>query len=232
MSYGDEWGPRLSEQYRRRFEAEDEARRRVWKVLIESYFARYLDGAKSVLDLGCGWGYFVNQIDVPERHAIDLNPAVSRHLDTGVHLHTQAADQRWPFDEGSLDLVFTSNLLEHLSGSSAIERTLAEAQRCLRPAGRLICMGPNIRAVGGAYWDFFDHVVPLTERSMAEAAELAGFEIETSIARFLPFTMAGKPPPPPFLVRAYLRLRPAWRLLGGQFLVVGRAGGGSGTLDE
>jgi hypothetical protein len=81
-------------------------------------------------------------------------------------------------------------------------------------------MGPNIRVAGGAYWDAFDHVVPLTERSMAEALELAGFETETSIARFLPFTMVDKKPPPSALIRLYLRLRPVWRVMGAQFLVV------------
>jgi hypothetical protein len=54
------------------------------------------------------------------------------------------------------------------------------------------------------------------------AVELAGFEIEDVVPRFLPLTMAGKPAPPAALIRAYLRLRPAWRLVGRQFLVVAR----------
>ncbi len=220
MSSRGEPGRRLPAQYRRRFEAEDESRRRVWGVLIEAYFQRYLEGLTSVLDIGCGWGHFINQIDVVERHAIDLNSEVATHLDRGIHLYTQAANDPWPLEDGSLDLVFTSNFLEHLPGPAAMTETLDEARRCLRPGGRLVCMGPNIRAVGGAYWDFFDHVIALTERSVAEAAELSGFEIETSIGRFLPFTMSGKSPPPSALIRAYLRFKPAWRVLGGQFLVV------------
>ncbi|MET0902493.1 MAG: class I SAM-dependent methyltransferase [Acidimicrobiales bacterium] len=215
----------LSTQYARRFEQEDLTRRRVWRVLVSSYFSRYLDGTTSVLDLGCGWGHFINQVDVPERHGIDLNPDAARHLDPGVRLHRQAADERWPLDDGHLDLVFTSNFFEHLPGPPALAAALAEAHRCLRPGGRIVCMGPNIRVVGGAYWDFLDHVIPLTDRSMVEALELAGFEIESSIARFLPFTMAGKRPPPSPLIRAYLHLRPAWRILGGQFLVVGTRSG-------
>jgi hypothetical protein len=74
--------------------------------------------------------------------------------------------------------------------------------------------------VGGAYWDFFDHVVALTDRSMAEAAQLAGFEVEASISRVLPYTMSGRPPAPAALIRAYLKLRPVWRVFGGQFLVI------------
>jgi SAM-dependent methyltransferase len=211
---------RLPEQYQRRFGAEDESRHRVWKVLVDSYFQRYLDGVTSVLDMGCGWGHFINQVDVPDRHGIDLNPDVADRLDAGVHLHTQPANERWPLEDGALDLVFTSNFLEHLPDREAVMAAVAEAHRCLRPGGRLVAMGPNIRVVGGKYWDFFDHLVPLTDQSIVEVMELAGFEVETAYARFLPFTMVGKPPAPPLFVKVYLKLRPAWRLLGGQFLVV------------
>jgi hypothetical protein len=83
-----------------------------------------------------------------------------------------------------------------------------------------VCLGPDVRYAGGAYWDFFDHIVPLTARSLTEALELAGFERDEVIDRFLPFTLADKPAPPELLIRAYLRLRPAWRLIGRQFLVV------------
>ena len=211
---------RLASQYARRFEAEEAARTRVWSVLVSSYFDRYLEGVGSVLDLGCGWGHFINQVDVPERHGIDLNPDSVRHVDPEVRLHHQPANERWPVEDDHLDLVFTSNFFEHLPSVDALEATLVEAHRCLRPGGRIVCLGPNIRVVGGAYWDFLDHVIPLTDRSMVEALEQAGFEIESSVARVLPFTMAGKRPAPSLAIRAYLRVRPAWRLLGGQFLVV------------
>jgi len=220
MTFRGEREHNLPDQYRRRFEAEDESRRRVWKVLIEAYFQRYLDGVTSVLDLGCGWGHFINQVQAQERYAIDLNPDVSNHLERSVLLFTQPASDPWPLDDDTLDLVFTSNLFEHLPSAAAVSLALQEARRCLRPGGRLVCMGPNIRVVGGAYWDFFDHVVALTDRSMAEAAQLAGFEVEASISRFLPYTMSGRPPAPAALIRAYLKLRPVWRVFGGQFLVI------------
>lgn len=210
----------LDDQYRRRFESENATRQRVWRVLIDEWFGRYTSNADSVLDLGCGWGPFINQVDVPHRYGLDLNPDAGNHLDPAVHLLQQRADARWPLDDGSLDLVFSSNFLEHLPDRVAVSATLGEAFRCLRPGGRLVLLGPNIKHVGGAYWDFFDHYVPLTEASLAEATDLAGFRTETCYGRFLPFTMAGKPPPPTALIRWYLRLRPAWSVLGKQFLVV------------
>ena len=103
-----------------------------------------------------------------------------------------------------------------------LEQALVEALRTLKPGGRLIAMGPNIRYTGGAYWDFWDHYLPLTERSLAEVCTYVGFEIEYAIAQFLPYTMVGKRQAPLFFVALYLRLPFAWRLLGKQFVVIAK----------
>ena len=215
-------GEPLRDQYRRRFGAEDATRQRVWRVLVDAWFNRYMTDVDDVLDLGCGWGWFINHARAANRFGIDLNPDVRDHLASGVTLFEQRADVRWPLDDDSLDLVFSSNFLEHLPDRSSVRRTLVEAHRCLRSGGHLVLMGPNIRYVGGAYWDFFDHYVPLTETSLVEVTELIGFTTETALGRFLPYTMAGKPPPPSLLVNLYLRLPPLWRVLGKQFLVVAK----------
>jgi len=206
--------------YRRRFQSEHAARRAVWKVLIDAWFSRYLDDVESVLDLGCGWGHFINQVDASRRYAIDLNPDAESRLDPAVKLVAQDATEEWPLPDESLDLVFTSNFIEHLPDRPAIGDALHQAFRCLRSGGRIVCLGPNIRYMPGAYWDYFDHVVPLSDRSFAEALVLSGFGIEDEIPRFLPWTMSGRSAPPEIAIRAYLRLRAVWPLIGRQFLVV------------
>jgi SAM-dependent methyltransferase len=211
----------LTVQYRRRFEAEQAARDAVWRVLVDAWFGRYVEQAEAVLDLGCGWGSFINHVGAPRRYGIDLNEDAFQHVDDGVALICQSAADPWPLPEASLDVVFTSNFLEHLPSRDDIVAALNHAFRCLRPGGRMVCLGPDIRYAKGHYWNFFDHVVPLTARSLAEALELVGFRTEEVIDRFLPYTMAGQQRPPSSLaIRAYLRLRPAWRLFGRQFLVV------------
>jgi len=119
-----------------------------------------------------------------------------------------------------VDVVFTSNFFEHLPDKAALRWTLDQIKSSLRPGGRLIAMGPNIKCVPGAYWDFWDHYLPLTEMSLQEALENRGFRMEKCLERFLPYTMAGKKPTPLALIRLYLALPPAWKLLGKQFLVV------------
>jgi hypothetical protein len=91
----------------------------------------------------------------------------------------------------------------------------------LKPGGTLIAMGPNIRCVPGAYWDFFDHYLPLTELSLAEVLRKEGFDVNVCIARFLPYTMSNRINYPLWTLRFYLSMRIAWPIFGKQFLVVG-----------
>ncbi len=114
-----------------------------------------------------------------------------------------------------------SNYLEHLESSDDVVRQLTVARGLLAPGGRVIVLQPNIRLVGPRYWDFIDHKVALTERSLLEAAELAGLRTERLITRFLPYSTKGRLPAARTLVRAYLAFPPAWRLMGKQTLYVG-----------
>ncbi|MEM0898019.1 MAG: hypothetical protein AAGJ79_14175 [Verrucomicrobiota bacterium] len=60
----------------------------------------------------------------------------------------------------------------------------------------------------------------MTDLSLAEALELSGFRVVESFARFLPYTMVGKKPLPPFFLKLYLKMPFAWRFFGKQFLVI------------
>ena len=83
---------------------------------------------------------------------------------------------------------------------------LQEVRRVLREGGRLINMQPNIRFEPGRYWDFYDHLLPLSDRSATEGLVQNGFVIEQVVARFVPFTTKSILPQHPWLVRAYLAL--------------------------
>ena len=215
----------LSEEYQHRFAGHEDYRLRVWRILCEGFFNRYIQPQQEVLDLGAGWGEFINQVEAAKKYAMDRNPDTGNHLAADVQFFHQDCTTTWPLTEHSLDVVFTSNFLEHLPGKPAIQQTLAEARRCLKPGGRLLCLGPNIRYVGGAYWDFWDHHVPLTDASLADILRLSGFEIEQSIARFLPYSMSTGRQAPAFLVSVYLQLPFLWRVFGKQFLLVARRAG-------
>lgn len=226
LSGGAPRGEALSRIYRRRFPEEDRvAKARVWRAVVEGYLQRWIRATDTVLDLGCGDGAFLNAVSCARRLGVDLNPDARKHLAPGVELF-EAEITALPFLPGSsVDLVFTSNVLEHLAGKADVERALSEALRVLKPGGHLVAMGPNLRAVPGAYWDFWDHRIPITDRALVEALELLGFEVADAIPRFLPYTTRSRYPKAPWLVRLYLALPLLWPLAGGQFLVRARKPG-------
>ena len=212
----------LEATYARRFGSEEQRRIAVWKTLNEHFFQKWVPRTGTVLDLGAGYCEFINNIEARERLALDLNPATERHAAAGVKVLAQDVTQRWEIEGDSIDVLFTSNFLEHLPGKDALTHCLREAQRVLRPGGRVIAMGPNIRFAYDVYWDYIDHYLALSDRSLVEALEVNGFQAERVIARFLPYTMRGQIPSHPTLVRLYLAVPAAWRVLGKQFLVVAR----------
>lgn len=223
MAETDE-SPRLAldRLYAERFpEEERPAKAELWRILYDAFFAAYVPPDATVLDLGAGYCDLINAVRATRRIAVDLNPDSVRFAAPGVEVLA------WPIerlaervDPGSVDVAFASNVLEHLGGSDALLDVLGSVRRVLRPGGRLIIVQPNVRILGGAFWDFFDHTLPLSEKGMAEALGLARFHIVECRARFLPYTTKSRLPQSAVLVRAYLRWRPAQWLFGKQMLVV------------
>lgn len=212
----------LQKGYAMRFSPLADYRSAVWQILVDDYFQRRIGQDKDILDLGCGWGEFINKIQGRRKWAMDLNPDSADRVGTDVRFLQQDCSKSWQVPDNSLDIVFTSNFFEHLPSKQCLLDTLRQAWRCLRPGGRIIAMGPNIRHVGDAYWDFFDHYIELSDQSLAEGFRMADFEVESSIPRFLPYTMAKSRRPPLQAVRLYIRMPICWRFFGQQFLVTGR----------
>ena len=210
----------LAKIYRARFEGHDEYRRRVWAQLIRHLFRPLIPARGKVLDLGAGQGEFINQVPAETRWAMDLNPDSVAHWEKGVIPLQQDCSQPWPLPENSLDLVFTSNFFEHLPDKECLKQTLQQALQALRPGGHLVALGPNIRLLPGTYWDFWDHFLPLTDRSLAEVGRLVGFTVERATAATLPYSMSMGLQPPVWAIRIYLALPLLWRFFGKQFLVV------------
>jgi len=78
----------------------------------------------------------------------------------------------------------------------------------LEEGGEVWILTPNIRYTGAKYWDFYDHITPVTEKSLIEQAELAGYKVRICIPKFLPFTTKSRFPQAQWIVRLYLKLMP------------------------
>ncbi len=210
----------LAALYQHRFTHEDRAKKiRIWKVLCSQFFQSIVGDDKSVLDLACGYGEFINAIAAREKYGIDLNPDTASFLDKNIKIFNAPATAI-PLPDETVDVVFTSNFLEHLKTKDECDKVFAEVKRILKPSGKFIIMGPNIRYLADRYWDYYDHHLPLSHLSLEEGLVQAGYDVELNIAKFLPYTAKSALPTHPALVALYLKVPLAWRIMGRQFLVV------------
>jgi hypothetical protein len=210
----------LDRVYAQRFDDRSVAAKQAIWAEICAFLSRWIDPRRPVIDIGCDAGYFIRHVPAVERWATDvrdmsaaLPPAVRFIRADGLQLLLHVPEQHF-------GTVFMSNYLEHLRDSDEVIDQLKVAFAMTAPGGRLVVLQPNIRRTGGAYWDFIDHHVAITDRSLVEAAEIAGFVPTKVIPSFLPYTTKSRLPQHPALVRWYLRIPFAWRFLGGQTLLI------------
>lgn len=214
----------LQDLYRARFDERERHNLAVtWRALCRHYLQRWVPEDGVVLDLAAGEGNFIRNIRARRRIALDVNPDVRRLEEEGIEVCVCPADEVGERFAGELDVLFTSNFFEHLRSKDEMLELLASCRRALRSGGRILVLQPNVRYVGGAYWDYFDHHLPLTDKSLGEALTLAGLEVEELVPRFLPYTaksrLGGLAP----LTALYVRVPLLWRVFGKQAFAVARA---------
>lgn len=87
------------------------------------------DTGKSLLDVGCGRGYW---IDVLSSHRPDLELTgidVLEHVELGRAKYVKGWSERLPFEDDSFDVVFSSHTLEHVRDLNATVRELTRVAR-------------------------------------------------------------------------------------------------------
>ncbi len=100
------------------------------------------DGPVRVLDVGCGTGILLEQLE-PRAPAIglDFSPtALEFCRKRGAERLVQGRGEALPFADGSFDLCFSSNVLEHVAAPWAL---LEEMVRCVRRDGVVFCAFTN-----------------------------------------------------------------------------------------
>jgi len=202
--------------------APDVDRNVVYQEIIR-FLQPYLASVERAADLFAGSCPFINNLPVPVRFAVDLDDSIGRRAAPGVT--AIEADCRERIDaiaDASLDLVFISNGLEHVTRDDAA-RVCAEVRRMLRPGGRFVVLQPNFRLCWKHYFDDFTHVTIFTDVGLRMFLEHCGFRVEKVFPRFTPFS-AGQVQPrlaqARWLIRAYLHspFKPG----AGQMLAVAR----------
>jgi SAM-dependent methyltransferase len=207
--------------YEYRFRGIDQsARAEVWEE-IATHVHALLGRPERVLDPAAGRGEFINGVPANERWAVDAVKYEEGTFRPGTRFIVSdvfAAE----LPESYFDGVFVSNFLEHLPTQQAVSEFLEKMCAVTVPGGRIAIMGPNFRYAHREYFDCADHTLVFTHTAIAEHLYAAGFEPERIEPRYLPFSFRGKLPPSRTLTRRYLHTPLVWRVLGKQFLVIGR----------
>jgi SAM-dependent methyltransferase len=146
---GSELPEDLQKLYSMRFTGQETYRNRVWQILTSEFFSRWIKSSDTLLDLDCGYGEFINNVKANKKYGMDLIPSSRDQVHGDVELFEQDCRLPWALPQDSLDVVFTSNFFEHLPTKQVLQSTLVEAYRCLKPNGRLIALGPNIKCLEG-----------------------------------------------------------------------------------
>lgn len=207
--------------YHYRFrEIDQDGRVAVWRE-ISPHVHGLMGRPRKLLDPAAGRGEFIGASPAEETWAVDevSYPEAEHKPETKI---VTAPIMEAELPQGHFDGVYVSNFLEHLPDQEAISAFLERMRDLMEPGGRIAIMGPNYRYCAKEYWDCADHYVALTHVAIGEHLYAAGFEPDRIIPRYLPYSFRGILPPSPALTRLYLRTPPAWRLLGKQFLVIGR----------
>jgi glycosyltransferase involved in cell wall biosynthesis/SAM-dependent methyltransferase len=154
----------------------------------ESFIAdrqrRYLEivgDCAPALDVGCGRGEFLDVLAQAGIAATGVDSdagMVARCREKGhdVALGDGVAHLE-ALDDGSLGLVFSAQVVEHLP-PDVLTRFLAAAARKLRPGGLLIAetVNPHSAAALKAFWVDITHQHPLFPETMLALCRIAGFD--------------------------------------------------------
>ena len=125
---------------------------------LEGYFANHLDSSMSVLDLGCGPGYYTNKIGEIVEKVVGIDPSqqfidiANKNKSSKAEYHVMnlgklgALDQ---IEDNAFDIVFMSDALlfyfvsPNPSGEYNIKNLLTDIKRVLKPNGKFINVEPH-----------------------------------------------------------------------------------------
>lgn len=195
--------PRLSDAYHATRFAPDPRRAVVWEALWRYHFSGLIAPDQCVLDIGCGYGNFINTVVARRRVALDAWPGFPAHVAAGVETHVGPATELGFLGDGTVDFAFASNLFEHLT-QAELAALLAALRPKLAAGGSLNILQPNWRYAFREYWDDYTHVTAWSDTGLSDFLAAHGFEVFEIEPRFLPLTVKSRLPVSPLLIRLWL----------------------------
>ncbi len=182
----------------------DPRRTVLWETLWRHHFSAIVPPSACVLDLGCGYGEFINSVAARRRIALDSWDGFRGFLAPGVEAIVASVTDLDRIEDGLVDFAFASNLFEHLTQVD-FATMLAALRPKLSPGGTLNILQPNYRYAYREYFDDYTHVAVYSHISLADFLAANGYEVFETRPRFLPLTVKSRLPVHPALIAAYLK---------------------------
>jgi SAM-dependent methyltransferase len=153
-----------------------------------------------ILDAGCGTGRNLMEFgDLGQAEGVDLSSqAVEFCRRRGLEGVQQAAIEQLPFDDGRFDLIFATDVIEHLPDDGP---ALSELRRVAAPGASLIITVPAYSWLWSQHDTSWHHYRRYTRRRLRDRVRAHGWE--PTVASYFYSTLL----PPVAVVRGLQRLR-------------------------
>jgi ubiquinone/menaquinone biosynthesis C-methylase UbiE len=169
----------------------DSRREVLWQALWKYFFCRYIQPDDCVLELGAGYGHFINNVRARCRIAIDAWPGFTQHLAEDVHARVGDVTDLSFLEDDSVNFAFASNLFEHLTHAD-FALVLVQLRRVLKENGILALLQPNYRYAYREYFDDYTHITIYSDESLCDFLWANGYRIEHCVPRFMPLTVKSR----------------------------------------
>lgn len=194
----------------------DPRREILWRTLYRHYFSRLIAETDCVLELGAGYGHFINQVAAKKSVALDRWSGFVEYLRPGIEARLGEVTDLSFLASSSIDFAFASNLFEHISQDD-FASVLRQLKRVLVSGGTLNILQPNYYYAYREYFDDYTHRTIYTHVSLSDFLEANDYRIIECRPRFLPLTVKSRLPVSPPLIRLYLHS--PWKPLAKQMFI-------------
>jgi SAM-dependent methyltransferase len=213
---------RMSAQPQAYFESRlphDPRRETLWRALWAYHFSHLISAEDCVLELGAGYGHFINQIASRTRIAVDQWEGFIGYLQPGVEGWVRDVADLSFLAPSSVNFAFASNLFEHIT-QNKFASILRQLKTALAKDGTLNILQPNYFYAYREYFDDYTHCSVYSHVSICDFLSANGYDVIECRPRFLPLTVKSRLPVSPFLIHLYLAL--PWKPMGKQMFIRAR----------
>lgn len=138
-------------------------------------FETHIKPSDTVIDVGCGGGYLLYNLDCARKIGIEVIEEARKNADNlGIETYSSVYD----IEDNIADVIISNHAFEHISN---VFEVLQELKKKLKPSGILVIVVPSEQANNSSYEykenDRNQHIFTWTPMTLGNLVKLAGFTI-------------------------------------------------------